>query len=54
MNGQKALFDVRVFDPNARRYSKQTLKKCYSINENEKKGHYNTRIMEVVKVALRH
>ena len=54
VSGQKAFFDVRVFDPNARRYSKQTLKKCYSINENEKKGHYNTRIMEVVKVALRH
>ena len=33
--------------PNAQRYSKQILKKCYSINENEKKRHYNTRIMEV-------
>ena len=47
MSGQKAFFDVRVFNPNARRYSKQTLKQCYSINENEKKRHYNTRIMEV-------
>ena len=47
MNGQKAFFDVRVFDPNARRYSNQTLKQYYSTNENEKKRHYNLRIMEV-------
>ena len=47
---QKGFFDVRVFDSNARRYSKHTLntlKQCYSLNENEKKRHYNTRIMEV-------
>ena len=47
VSGPKAFFDVRVFNPNARRYSKQTLKQCYFINENEKKHHYNTRIMEV-------
>ena len=47
VSGHKAFFDVKVFDPNAWRYSKQTLKQCYSINENEKKRHYNTRIMEV-------
>ena len=47
MSGQKAFFDVRGFDPNARRYSKQTLKQCYSLNKNEKKRHYNTKIMEV-------
>ena len=47
MSGQKAFFDVRVFNPNARRYSKETLKQCYSLNENEKKSHCNTRIMEV-------
>ena len=47
VGGQKAFFELRVFDPNARRYSKQILKKCYSMNENEKKRHYNTRIMEV-------
>ena len=47
MNGQKAFFDVRVFDTNARRYSNQTLKQCYYINENEKKHNYNMRIMEV-------
>ena len=47
VSGQKAFFDVRVFDPNAQRYSKQTLKQCFSLNENEKKRYYNTRIMEV-------
>ena len=47
VSGQKAFFDVRVFDPNARRYSKQILKQCYSINENKEKRHCNTRIMEV-------
>ena len=52
VSGQKAFFDVRVFNPNARRYSKQTLKQCYSINENEKKRHYNTRIMEVDQVSF--
>ena len=39
VSGQRAFFDVRVFDPNAQRYSKQTLKQCYSMNENEKKRH---------------
>ena len=47
VSGQKLFFGVTVFNPNAQRYSKQTLKQCYSINENEKKRHYNTRIMEV-------
>ena len=47
VSGQKAFFDVRVFDPNAGSYSKQTLKQCYSLTENEKKRYYNTRIMEV-------
>ena len=46
-SGQKAFFDVRFFDPTAQRCSKQTLKQYYSMNENEKKRHYNTRIMEV-------
>ena len=47
MIGQKAFFDVRVFYPTVRRYSKETLKQCYSLSEHEKKRHYNTRIMEV-------
>ena len=42
-----AFFEVRVFDQKVRRYSKQTLKQCYSMKENEKKSHYNTVIMEI-------
>ena len=42
---QKTFFDLRVFDPNGRRYPKQTLKWCYSINKNEKKRYYNARTM---------
>ena len=53
MSGQKAFFGVKVFDPNAGRYSKHTLKRCYSLNGNEKKRHYNTRRMEVDQVVLR-
>ena len=36
VSGQKVFFDVRLFNSNASRYSKQALKQCYSINENEK------------------
>ena len=35
--GQIAFFDVRVFNPNARRYAKQELSKVYETNEKEKK-----------------
>ena len=45
--GQKAFFCVRVFDSNARSYSKQTLKQCYSFSGNEKKRHYSTRKIDV-------
>ena len=47
VNGQEVFFDVRVLDPNARRYSNQTLKQCYSMDEKEKKRHCNARIMDV-------
>ena len=43
--GQMAFFDVRVFNPNARRYAKQELSKKYQLNEKEKKHLYNERIM---------
>ena len=46
VSGQKAFFDVTVFYPNVQRYSKETLKQCYSLNKHEKKRHYNTRIMD--------
>ena len=42
-----AFFDVRVFNPNARRYVKQEPSKRYQINEKEKKRFYNERIMQV-------
>ena len=45
--GQRAFFDVRVFNPFARRYSGQTLSQAYRSNENEKKRFYNDRIMKV-------
>ena len=45
--GQMAFFDVRVFNPNARRYAKQELSKTYQITEKEKKRLYNERIMQV-------
>ena len=45
--GQIAFFDVRVFNPNARRYAKQEISKTYQFNEKEKKCLYNERIMQV-------
>ena len=45
--GQMAFFDVRVFNPTARRYINQKLSKTYEINEKEKKKHYNERVLQV-------
>ena len=42
-----AFFDVRVFNPSARRYAKQELSKTYKLNEKEKKRLHNERIMQV-------
>ena len=42
-SGEKALFDIRVFNPKASRYRNTPLSKCYTINENEKKKQYNKR-----------
>ena len=47
LKGQVAFFDVRVFNPIAKRYDNQTLRKAYDINEKEKKRQYNERIMQV-------
>ena len=38
VRGQKAFFDVRVFDPNASRYVTQSLQQCYARNEKDKKN----------------
>ena len=45
--GQRAFFDVRVFNPFARRYSGLTLSQAYRSNESEKKRLYNDRVMKV-------
>ena len=46
-SGQKALFDVRVFNPIASRYRNTPLRKCYTINENKEKKQYNERMLQV-------
>ena len=50
--GQKAFVVVRVFDPNTRRYSKQTLKLCYSLNEKQKKRHYDSKKCKWIKISV--
>ena len=45
--GQMAFFDVRVFNPNARRYAKLEIAKTYEVNEKEKKKSYAERILQV-------
>ena len=46
--GQRAFFDVRVFNPFAKTsHLNQKLDTAFSSNENEKKRHYNQRIIEV-------
>ena len=45
--GQQAFYDVRVFYSNAKRYQNVEIKKCYEINEKEKKRAYNERILNV-------
>ena len=47
VRGQQAFFDVRVFDPNAKRYLHKALPQCYIQNEKEKKQQYNERILEI-------
>ena len=44
---QRAFFDIRVFNPNARRFQGQSLKQSYVTNEKEKKRMYNNRILQV-------
>ena len=47
--GQKAFFDIRVFNAYAQRYSNLNLKSAFDINEKEKKRQYNERIIRVDK-----
>ena len=41
--GQMAFFDVRVFNPTAKRYVNQEFSETYEVNEREKKKLYNER-----------
>ena len=47
-NGQKAFFDIRVFDTKACRYLNKSLQQCHAMNEHEKKRSYNERVLQVV------
>ena len=47
VTGQKAFFDIRVFNPLAKRYVSYEPQRCYILNENEKKRSYNNRVMKV-------
>ena len=47
IRGQKVFFDITVFDPNAQHHQNKTLRKCYEINEQEKKREYSSRNLNV-------
>ena len=50
VSGQKAFFDIRVFNPTAGRYKNRKLNKAFEMNEKEKKEKkkaYNQRVLEV-------
>ena len=44
VTGQRAFFDIRVFDLSAQRYRNRELTKCYKMNEKEKKRQCNERV----------
>ena len=48
VTGQMAFFDVRIFNPIAKRYVRMDTSKAYQLNGKEKKKNYNERILEVV------
>ena len=45
--GNRAMMDVRVFNPLAKSYEENTLKEAHSLNEKSKKRSYNQRVIEV-------
>ena len=45
--GQRAFFNIRVFDQLGRRYQRQSFAHTYVSNEKEKKRMYNQRVLEV-------
>ena len=50
--GQRAFFNVKIFDPNAQRQENKTLKRCYELNEHKKKRDYSSRIFNVEQNSL--
>ena len=54
IRGKQAFFDVRVFNPFAKRHLKSTLNKAFEINEKEKKIQYNSRVQEVESAGHSH
>jgi len=46
VTGQKAFFDVRVFNPLAKRYATQDPTRSYVVNENDRKREYNERVLQ--------
>ena len=51
--GQRAFFDVRVFNPYAPSHVKRTLKAVFASNEQEKKRNYNRRVIDVEHGSFR-
>ena len=49
IRGQRAFFCIRLFDPNAQGHQSKTLRKCYEINEQEKK---KRKILNVEQVSF--
>ena len=47
IKGQKTFLDIRIFDPNAAKYQNISMKQSFQRNENEKKRHYNERVLNV-------
>ena len=47
VSGQKAFFDIRVFNPLAIRYRNSKISKACETNEREKKRQYNQRVLDV-------
>ena len=45
--GDKAFFDVRIFNPFALKHRRQNLEKVFIANESEKKKSYNQRIIQI-------
>ena len=50
--GQRVFCDIRVFDHNAQRYRNTNLKKCFIKNEEEKKKHYNERVLNIENASF--